>query len=51
MNLIEKVFSSTDCDGVQKLLLRDVIVNIAGITDKAENAGDCIRVIAAKRMI
>lgn len=51
MNLIEKIFGSANYSDMQKLLLRDVVVKIAGITDKAENAGDCIRVIAAKRMI
>ncbi len=51
MELIEKIFGSEKFGDVQKLLLRDVVVNIAGITDKAENAGDCIRIIAAKRMI
>ena len=51
MELVMKIFGSENFSDMQKLLLRDVVVNIAGITDKAENAGDCVRIIAAKRMI
>lgn len=46
--LIEQVFSS-DMDGFDKLLLRDLIKHIAQISDRAENVGDRIRIIVAKR--
>lgn len=40
-----------ELDGFEKLLLRDLVKNIASITDRAENAGDQIRIIMAKRRI
>lgn len=48
--LIERMFTS-DMEGVQKLLLRDLVRHIAGICDRAENVGDRIRIIVAKRGI
>jgi len=48
--LIEKVFSS-DMDGFKKIILRDLIKHIAQISDRAENVGDRIRIIVAKRSI
>lgn len=48
--LIEAVFSSSR-DGFEKILLRDLIQHIGKIADRAENVGDHIRVLAAKRKI
>ena len=48
--LIEKIFS-TQPDTIGKLLLRDLIKNIASISDRAENAGDRIRIMIAKRSV
>ena len=36
-------------DGFDKILLRDTVKSIAQISDRAENVGDRIRIIAAKR--
>ncbi len=49
-NLIEQIFSS-DMEGWEKLLLRDLVKRIAGISDRTENVGDRIRIIVAKRRI
>ena len=49
-DLIEKIFSS-DMDGFEKIMLRDFIKRIAQISDRAENVGDRIRIIVAKRSI
>lgn len=49
-DLIEEVFSS-DMDGFEKIMLRDFIKHIAQISDRAENVGDRIRIIVAKRSI
>lgn len=46
--LIEEIFSS-EHDGMQKLLLRDFVVRLVGISDRAENTGDRLRIIVAKR--
>ncbi len=48
--LIEHIFS-TDMDGFNKILLRDLVQHIAAISDRAENVGDRIRLIVAKRSI
>ena len=48
--LIEKIFTA-EIDGFEKILLRDLIENIAAVTDRAENAGDRIRIIVAKRRV
>ncbi|MBN1943790.1 MAG: DUF47 family protein [Phycisphaerae bacterium] len=48
--LIEALFSGSR-DGFEKLLLRDLILHIGKIADRAENVGDRIRVIVAKRRI
>ena len=48
--LIEQVFSSS-LDGFEKLLLRDFIHHIAHIADRAEVAGNLIRIIVATRSI
>lgn len=49
-NLIEKIFAS-DMDGFKKIMLRDLVKSIAQIADRAENVGDRIRIIVAKRSI
>jgi uncharacterized protein len=49
--LIDKIFQSTNLDGVTKLMLRDLVVKISSISDRAENAGDRIRIIVAKRNV
>lgn len=46
--LTEQIFAS-QMDGFDKILLRDIVENIAQISDRAENVGDRIRIIAAKR--
>lgn len=48
--LIDQVFTS-DLDGLQKVLLRDLIQSLAAVSDRAENAGDRIRLMVAKRGI
>lgn len=48
--LIEQVFAS-DMDGVQKILLRDLIARISGICDRAQATADRIRIMVAKRRI
>ncbi len=48
--LIESIFGR-DMDGASKILLRDFVKSIAGITDRAENVGDRIRIIVAKRSV
>ena len=47
-DLTSRIFSS-DMSGFDKLLLRDIVKDIAAVSDRAENAGDCIRIIVAKR--
>ncbi len=49
-SIINKIFSS-DLDGFEKILLRDLIQKIAGITDRSMNVGDRIRLIVAKRRV
>jgi predicted phosphate transport protein (TIGR00153 family) len=49
-DLIDQIFSSRE-DGFVKILLRDMVRRIANITDRAENVGDRIRIIVAKRSI
>jgi len=48
--IIRKIFE-TDLDGFQKIMLRDTIKNISQICDRAEKAGDRIRIIVAKRRV
>ena len=48
--IIEKIFS-VEHDSIDKILLRDLVEKISGISDRAENVGDRIRIIAAKRSI
>lgn len=47
-SIIEQIFAS-DIEGYKKILLRDLIKQIATISDRAENVGDRIRIIVAKR--
>ena len=48
--LIERIFAS-DMEGLQKILLRDVVRGIAGLCDACEKVGDHVRVLVAKRSI
>ena len=47
-SLTERIFAS-DLEGSQKLILADLIKRIASVSDRAENAGDRIRIVVAKR--
>jgi predicted phosphate transport protein (TIGR00153 family) len=47
---IDRIFSSS-LDGIEKILLRDLVKHMAGISDRAENVGDRLRIICAKRSI
>ncbi len=49
-HLIDRIFSS-DEEGYIKILLRDLARKLASISDRAENVGDRIRIIVAKRSI
>ena len=49
-DLVEKIFSSS-LDGVEKILLRDLVDDLADISDRAENVGDRIRITVAKRRV
>ena len=46
--IVNQVFSS-DMNGFDKILLRDLVKHIAGVSDRAENVADRIRIIVAKR--
>ena len=46
--IIEHIFAGA-MDGFNKILLRDIVRQIAAINDRAENTGDRIRLIVAKR--
>lgn len=48
--LIEKIFSEKP-DSVATLIFRDFVTSITHISDRAENVGDRIRIIVAKRTI
>ena len=49
-SIVKQIFSS-DLDGFKKIVLRDLIKQIASVSDYAENVGDRIRIIVAKRGI
>jgi predicted phosphate transport protein (TIGR00153 family) len=49
-SIIKQIFSS-DMDGFEKIMLRDTVKQIAAISDRAENVGDKIRIIVAKRRV
>ena len=46
--LVDTIFSG-QYDGLDKILLRDLTERIGGISDRAEQAGDRIRIMVAKR--
>jgi uncharacterized protein len=48
--LYDAIFAG-DKDGYEKLLVADLIRSIASVCDRAENAGDRIRIVVAKRSI
>lgn len=48
--ITKKIFES-DMDGFSKMMLRDTIQQISSISDRAEKAGDRIRIIVAKRSV
>ena len=48
--LVESIFASNH-DGFEKILLRDVVRNLSAICDRAENVGDRISIMVAKRGI
>ena len=48
--LIDRIFSSNVSD-LQKILLRDLVDKIASVADRAENVGDRIRIMVAKRSV
>ena len=49
-DIIGRLFCS-EMDGMDKLLLRDLVQHISGISDRAENVGDRLRIIVAKRSL
>ena len=49
-DLIDWVFTN-DLQDLQKVLLRDLIASVSSVADRAENVGDRIRVMVAKRSI
>ncbi len=48
--IIEDVFRS-DLDGFNKLMMRDLVQDVAQVSDRALNAADRLRIIIAKRSI
>ena len=48
--LTEVIFTA-DYPDLQKILLRDLVRHIGSVSDRAENAGDRIRIIVAKRSV
>ena len=49
-SLVDHIFSSDVAD-LQKILLRDLVDKIASVADRAENVGDRIRIMVAKRSV
>lgn len=49
-NLIRSIFSDPDIDPLNKILLRDIVRETSAICDLAEDVGDRIRIIVAKRL-
>ena len=49
-DLIDRIFSGNE-QGYIKILLRDLVRKISSISDQAENAGDRIRIMVAKRAV
>ena len=50
MELIRRVFESS-IDGYDKIRLRDLVDHLSGVADKAEDVGDRIRLMVAKRSV
>ena len=50
MELIERIFQS-DLDRFDKVMYREVVKDVGGLADRAENASDRIRIIAVKRKV
>lgn len=50
IELIESIFSS-EAKGYKKLLLREFVERLVSISDHAENVGDRVRIVVAKRGI
>ena len=48
--LIDRIFTS-DIPDFEKILLRDLVIRIGSVADRAENVGDRIRLMVAKRSI
>ena len=48
--IVDWIFCS-DLGDLQKILLRDLVVKLGGIADRAESAGDRMRIMVAKRNI
>ena len=48
--IIERAFES-DMDGFVKILLRDLVNQVAAVSDRAENVADRISIIVAKRNV
>jgi predicted phosphate transport protein (TIGR00153 family) len=48
--IIDLIFSG-DLDALQKILLRDLVDHIGGVSDRAESVADRIRIIVAKRTV
>jgi len=49
-SLTEAVFTS-ELDGFQKLLMRDLIHHLAQLSDRTQNVADRVRIIVAKRSV
>ena len=49
-NIIERAFAG-DMDGFAKIMLRDLVKQVASVSDRAENVGDRISIIVAKRNV
>ena len=48
--IIERAFAS-DMDGFAKIMLRDLVKQVASVSDRAENVADRVSIIVAKRNI
>ncbi|MCP4591921.1 MAG: DUF47 family protein [bacterium] len=48
MELTERIFTSA-LEGFPKILYRDLVMDVGGLADRAEDASDRIRIIAIKR--
>jgi predicted phosphate transport protein (TIGR00153 family) len=48
--LVDRIFTSDQSD-LQKILLRDLVQHLSTIADRAESAGDRVRIMVAKRSV